>query len=796
METRRYTAYNSTRGTVLNSKLAIANRELEPLKFLELLIGGLGLDSESGLWLKPLAGAPQVPRVFPFDLVYLDRNERVLQSAEIFPSSDFPPYSDEAASAMVLPLHAASLSQTIPGDLLLMQDAEGTGEFRGQPAEAAEQVLEVKASAPGVAAEVAAVPPLEAVGSSGTAEAVPPAPDENVQATPSAGTEDQTAVEAERPTPTLAATEDNPPVDSTAPEPALAGAEDKTAVDTELPAPVLAIAEDKPAVVSEPPEPILAIAEYKPEVDGELPAAVPAAGAPNWDVPLEGFWAPIVQAEEAPVKKSKSAPKREGDVKVEAGKPQPQIAASSAPDAPENAGPVEKEKEKGKTSGTTASTSRPVIQSVGFTFSQYRNWQVSTARPPAAPLESQKSTDQGPTASDAVDSKQGVGESGANPKHPAKTSGNSQGGQSTPDSHVKWSVLTSRPTGKPGKQGSNARRAAATRKDLPLNTEGATSTSVEPKVVPGAGEAKEPIQAENSPAANAAPAVQDPAAKVREPSLPLWKISPNPGAAITAKASTNARDLSEGTKQPEGDVTQTSQSDPENRIKRSNLPVERATKKPAQPKIVVEPAAASPSHASRMPEAISRLMTALHRIGGGADHQPRAKRELATADQQASWLIPEALHRDRRRAVRRTVPGLVAYYFTGGAPQPYTIADISATGFFLVTRDQWMPETMILMTLQKPSAEGKQRRESITVLCKVVRRGEEGIGAEFVMPETLDPNSRDIKPSRATDRMALAQFLFSGEADDSLEVLGFVVLPPPEHQMGEQIESQEDCSPD
>ena len=130
METKRYDAYNSTRGIILNAKLVVADREVEPLRFLELLIGGLGLDSESGIWLKPLVSAPQVPRVFPFDLLYLDQNQKVLQAAEIFPNGEFPPFSKEVVSALVLPLHAAATTKTQPGDQLLVR---AQGEQSEQP---------------------------------------------------------------------------------------------------------------------------------------------------------------------------------------------------------------------------------------------------------------------------------------------------------------------------------------------------------------------------------------------------------------------------------------------------------------------------------------------------------------------------------------------------------------------------------------------------------------------------------------------------------------------------------------
>jgi hypothetical protein len=123
------------------------------------------------------------------------------------------------------------------------------------------------------------------------------------------------------------------------------------------------------------------------------------------------------------------------------------------------------------------------------------------------------------------------------------------------------------------------------------------------------------------------------------------------------------------------------------------------------------------------------------------------------------WLNPVApTNSDRRKAHRRYVPGMVAYYYTGGAPKPHDVADISMTGLYLLTEDRWMPDTMIQMTLQKPCAKG-ERKQSITVLSKIVRRGSDGLAAEFVMPESLDPHSHDVQPSQTTDRFSLARFL-------------------------------------
>jgi hypothetical protein len=135
------------------------------------------------------------------------------------------------------------------------------------------------------------------------------------------------------------------------------------------------------------------------------------------------------------------------------------------------------------------------------------------------------------------------------------------------------------------------------------------------------------------------------------------------------------------------------------------------------------------------------------------------KHEDGLAAKFRRWLNPApATKSDRRRAYRRYVPGMVAHYYTGGSPKPYEVADVSMSGFYLLTQDRWMPGTMIQMTLQKPCAKG-ERKQSITVLSRVVRRGSDGVGAEFVMAEGLDSHSRDLLPAQATDRFTLARFL-------------------------------------
>ncbi len=120
MDTRVFCVYNLARGVFLSSKVTAADGVNEPLKILKVLVGGLGLDTETGLWISPLSAIPSVPRLFPFDLIYLDRDQRVLESAEIIPGAEFPRYRYEVASALVLARQTVESTQTGRGDRLII----------------------------------------------------------------------------------------------------------------------------------------------------------------------------------------------------------------------------------------------------------------------------------------------------------------------------------------------------------------------------------------------------------------------------------------------------------------------------------------------------------------------------------------------------------------------------------------------------------------------------------------------------------------------------------------------------
>jgi hypothetical protein len=120
------------------------------------------------------------------------------------------------------------------------------------------------------------------------------------------------------------------------------------------------------------------------------------------------------------------------------------------------------------------------------------------------------------------------------------------------------------------------------------------------------------------------------------------------------------------------------------------------------------------------------------------------------------WLFPDI---NRRRAKRYPAPGLVAYYWTGGSPHSYEVANISATGLYLLTKERWAPETMIQMTLQKSENAGQSSEGSISLLSEVVRWGEDGTGFNFILKDYEDLRTREELPSEPVDRKTVEMFL-------------------------------------
>ena len=140
----------------------------------------------------------------------------------------------------------------------------------------------------------------------------------------------------------------------------------------------------------------------------------------------------------------------------------------------------------------------------------------------------------------------------------------------------------------------------------------------------------------------------------------------------------------------------------------------------------------------------------------------KSKSKPSIAARLSRWLEGDALPLildGQRRATRHVVPGLVAFYFTGGTPRPHEILNISTTGFFLRTRDLWSPNTILRMTIQRRDPE-TETEHSLTILARVVRVETDGVGHEFISKQALQAvHHRDLVPEAGTDIKALKTFL-------------------------------------
>jgi hypothetical protein len=126
-----------------------------------------------------------------------------------------------------------------------------------------------------------------------------------------------------------------------------------------------------------------------------------------------------------------------------------------------------------------------------------------------------------------------------------------------------------------------------------------------------------------------------------------------------------------------------------------------------------------------------------------------------------SWLqkllSPEP--EEPRKALRMELPGLCVYFWTGGVPVPHAIRDISSTGLYVITEERWYPGTKIQMTLKKTDPQKPGADVSISVLVKVNRWGNDGVGLGFEVQDSRDSRRGQNTDSAGVNREQLDRFL-------------------------------------
>jgi len=732
MDTRVFSAYNLARGVLLNSRLSLADSGNKPLKLLDIVVSGMGMDPTTGLWLTPLHAIPAVPRVFPFDLIYLDKEYRVVATTEMGPDVQFPPFQPEVSSALVLPPDIVRSTGTVVGDRLIVCLATelqallapvGTEPPKaGIPEAPPKSVVATRANGKGPKPAVIELSPEKFV-----PHASPR--DSSGSESPSLGAEGKTDIQPRRPVKTepaerlpapaevVSAVQDSADLfgsrssGSYPPGPSMDISEVVLERARKVPAPIIEHRIDPEDlfsnwVVTSPPAPTSRIEQQSPPAD--VPAMTPASPVRNGKQSTTRP-AGSERSEKTEMDQAKADPTAESAAiqpKARTALNRSEKPSTKAKQSPEKTGPPAPSRIANSTPHSVPATT--------FTAAPYGMWQVSmpTAVAPTGALPKavpRAQTSQGPLRSgEKTESVPTLATGQITPPVPdVKTDlANSQA------RNLK-SQISNEERPRPaadlrGKEFEPAPKAVAIAPDaVQKHTPGDFVASLQEKL-----QRVQHSKPESAPPSPPLPTLETAASSISPALQPSNRVSePAPSQLARPDQAVRSKFLSP------------SEAD------QSPSPGKRAADLPAAPAPQPRPEKAKPDSST-------------------SSFRTRFKQ----------WFNPISTPSDRRRAGRRYVPGMVAHYFTGGAPKPHEVADISMSGMYVLTDDRWMPGTMIQMTLQKPCAHG-ERKQSMNVLSRIVRRGSDGVAAEFVMSETLSHVSHDIQPSQATDKFALARFL-------------------------------------
>ena len=705
MNTRGFSAYNLARGALLNSKLTLADSGNQPLKLLDIVVSGMGMDPTAGLWLTPLHAIPAVPRVFPFDLIYLDKEYRVLDIAEMGPGIEFPAFHAEVSSALVLPSDTLRRTHTAPADHLIVcvsSELETLLAAASLPSsDTAQSVHEsvvpnalptIKPSKPTII-ELAPEKPYVAPSSPVSAF------DESILTAVAKVAEARNTMEPKPPArqstdpgPSIAITEavlDSPRKIQPAIIEHRIDPEDLFSNWVASPPPMPQHGRITIPEPPSPPKPEIPAQETGPEIVRQNGRKHSVSAKPAAD--------PAAQSRESRAASTSltasAASKAQSRLK-------PETSDRPAPPARSRTAPV-----KAAAPADAPGKTLAIPPATTFTAVPYGMWQVSmpTAVAPMTGAKSPEPAKVAPPPNRTIGTKQPA------PKTPAGTSAAIDRPRSSADSKVQADPQPALKP-QPSTQSVPKTEAIVNSPRPALRDEAASEVHRPGDFVASLQEKLQRVQQFRP----AHPAFAE--TTVEESTSASTSSAPAPPSPLTSRQAPTESPV------PTRQAVPARQPEPDARTSAAPIPKSKpATTVPAKPKS--EPAAP-----------------------GG--FRSRFKQ----------WLNPASSPSDRRRATRRYVPGMVAHYFTGGAPKPKNVADISMSGMYLLTDDRWMPGTMIQMTLQKPCAQG-EKKQSINVLSRIVRRGSDGVAAEFVMPDALSHISHDIQPSQATDKFALARFL-------------------------------------
>lgn len=124
MPSSAFCVYNETREKVLCSRVELFDSDSDPLKLVQVVVESLVADSDTALWFDSPYTLPMMPRLAPFDVVFLDRDCHVVHAIEMASATQVPSFSGHAESALVLPFRTFTSTQSHPGDRVVLLSAE------------------------------------------------------------------------------------------------------------------------------------------------------------------------------------------------------------------------------------------------------------------------------------------------------------------------------------------------------------------------------------------------------------------------------------------------------------------------------------------------------------------------------------------------------------------------------------------------------------------------------------------------------------------------------------------------
>jgi uncharacterized protein len=130
--------YNQTKETFLAFRVKVADSILSRLVG---LLGKRSLNPDGGVWIVPASAVHTIGMLFPFDLVLIDKDFKVVGVRELLRPFKITRPNFRAESVLELPAHTIFKSRTEVGDQLVIERYEAKGLIQSDSAESSVELM-------------------------------------------------------------------------------------------------------------------------------------------------------------------------------------------------------------------------------------------------------------------------------------------------------------------------------------------------------------------------------------------------------------------------------------------------------------------------------------------------------------------------------------------------------------------------------------------------------------------------------------------------------------------------------